>query len=190
MEDSDSFNNWGPGLLTESQREYLVRGDNVESGSAHERTVRSRIRERVKHGMWDFLELWENADNRDLELIASDDRLLDRSINSTTGFALEIFLRRETEVSTNQDKEQVTELLESNIEHLIPGVLQIYGRHIEKCDVEIDVEFGTKLSSLSEDITDISNEELYSLFESGEISKSEFADEVARRGGPSEVFKL
>jgi hypothetical protein len=56
----------GPGMLTSSQREYIIGESDVEKGSQRERTIRSRIRERLVNGINDLdLALW-GLDKRDL----------------------------------------------------------------------------------------------------------------------------
>lgn len=56
----------GSGSLTESQRRYLIGNSNIESGSQRERTIRSRIRERVINGIDDTVLALYYLDERDI----------------------------------------------------------------------------------------------------------------------------
>lgn len=53
-------------LLTESQREY-IRGEREIDNASHERSLRSRIRERVHAGILDFSLLFKRWDERERE---------------------------------------------------------------------------------------------------------------------------
>jgi len=65
MSESDNGNEYkGPGLLTETQRKYLAGQSDIESGTARERTIRGRIRERLISGLWDLAAMRIHLENR------------------------------------------------------------------------------------------------------------------------------
>jgi hypothetical protein len=100
MSDNDERN--GPGMLTETQRDYLKGELDIESGSQRERTIRSRIRERVYNSLGDLLTLRHNLESRDIEQISE---------------------RIESDPDLNRNEHEYEESLYANI---IPFILNIY----------------------------------------------------------------
>lgn len=57
------------GILTDSDRSYLLGLSDIEPSSQSERNTRARIRKRVQHALIDFTLLVENLEERDLDQI-------------------------------------------------------------------------------------------------------------------------
>jgi hypothetical protein len=63
------------GILTESDRRYLLGLSEIEPSSQSERNARARIRRRVQHALIDFTLLVENLEERDLDQILRGNNL-------------------------------------------------------------------------------------------------------------------
>jgi len=74
-------------MLGQTQREFL-RGEGPEPRSSHGRTVRTRIRERVRAGLYDFELLSQDLSDRDIEQIAGsfEDPQLRQVLEETVAF--------------------------------------------------------------------------------------------------------
>lgn len=71
-------------ILTNTQRDILVGGESVSGNSAHERTLKSRIRERVVSGVVDLSAMKLHLPREEREKIASN--LTDRQVDDAIDF--------------------------------------------------------------------------------------------------------
>lgn len=99
------------GILSKSDRQYLLGESDVEPRSQTERNVRARIRRRIVHGFIDLALLEKQLEERDRELLFFHDAPQTRRaardwVNTTTGIAGGVaFLYRQAQVD-QQDFEE------------------------------------------------------------------------------------
>lgn len=165
-----------PSLLTRKQREYLAGQTNIESKSPDERSIRSRIRTRLKHLVRDMSRVMNGAEVRDI-----DQAFEEEDIINAWKSALALLLQRwvKFESSLRVDKDSPDKSLVDTLEDLIEGgITKAYkkrGQIIEEVNVDIDIEFGDKADEIEYDeLEELSDEELSALYQSGRISLDQF----------------
>ena len=171
----------GPGVLSETQRKYIDGFSDVEPGSAHERTVRSRIRERMINGVRDFRWLALKLEDRDIKQAAENPSIHGDTIGPEIGRALELLLR--LKYYSEDEGTESTEFIEWMESNLMSAIGQVYvkdGRFVENVEVDISVTLGDEMSE-SDDLGSLSMVELAQMNNSGELSDRRFMEELMKR---------
>ena len=204
---SDQSEDMGPGMLTDTQRDYL-RGDlDVKSGSQRERTIRSRIRKRVTNSISDLLLLDRNIEERDLSQISKDFDPNHIQTGKLVGFFLRCFHYITPYLNQSSDKndfentsmggldskgryaetdqeqsDELVSLFEMSISKSLSEVYRNAGYDAAEISVDIDIIIGQKLDSLAEqDPQSWSVGQLFKLHHSNKIENEVFYSEVERR---------
>lgn len=174
-------------LLTPAQRKYLHGDSDIKKKSSHERAVRSRIRNRVRNGVFDLALLHHYIETRDLKMAFDDDNSgkppeeMRHILNNTSSAIALIFDGvilssgyEYTPVGESPDNDIHT-MLSEFIETAIENIYVNRGENVEDVNVTIDTEFGTPLSETpTDDLTSLSGETLDRLFRAGEITKRQW----------------
>jgi len=201
---------YGPGMLTNTQRQYLVGDLDVESGSQRERTIRSRIRDRVANTIFDLIIFHRHGEKRDIEQVSKKANLG----TSEAGGIIGLFLRFNANISpflknndidsdsnikpdpfvnqtapnelgleTDQEEaEELLDLIENIINRSINQTYRAQGHDIENLSVDMEITLGDDLDSLAEqDLESLDERSLMLLYQENKISKDEFYSEAARR---------
>lgn len=174
----------GPGLLTETQRRYLHDEIDVVSGSQRERTIRSRIRQRVENLIQDVSMCANRMEDRDIKQIA-DKSVLTPGIK--TGEIISFILNFSDGFSINPNNDDPTGEMIGDLEESIKSAVAILvssqGYHAENLSVEICFELGGDIDALAErEPESLTESELGTLFAEDKITKDELLSEGMRRG--------
>ena len=176
-----------PGILTEKQRQYLLGDSDIESGSQHERTIRSRIRERTGNILQDIEILSIGLEDRDIDQISSqitDDNSISWDPYSRMGTIVGFLLRIHEGLEMYYERDNIdSEKFEERMEHVMSGAIQYAlqkeGYHAGvSCEVNIDAK---SVDELDNDINSLSEEKLFSLYMSEQISHDEYIEEIEKR---------
>lgn len=211
MSDADEeLEKFGPGMLTDTQRHYLAGDLDVESGSQRERTIRSRIRERVTNTISDLIIFHRHAEMRDIEQISKEVKLGTLEAGEILGLLLRLnanispFLKDNDidpdsnikpspfvdqtapdEMGLETKQEEAEELLNLFEDIINPGIHQAFrkqGFDIKDFTVNMDITLGDDLDSLAEqDLESLDEKSLMLLHQEDKISKEAFYSEAARR---------
>lgn len=178
-----------PGLLTRTQRRYLNGKSDIESGTQHERTVRSRIRERVTNLFQDIEILSGGLEDRDINQIhkqISGDSTIRWDPYTRFGMIIGFLIRVYEDIPMYYERENIeADKFEDRMELVTSGAiqyaLQAEGYHLElSCDINIEAQ---SVSKLDENIGSLNESELFSLFMSDEITREEYMEELENRKG-------
>lgn len=161
------------GILTPTDREFLLGESEIESKSQSERNARARIRKRLRNAVLDFPILLEHLEDRDLKQVFDPDVLwheIDVAIPAGIGL---LYLDDE-------------EVFETRVLH---GIKSAEIRKGYDADVTVDIEVDRELSidRLAErvaeagDETDVTVRQLNVLLEAGEIDPERYGRLVKKR---------
>jgi len=177
-----------PGILTKKQRRYLLGESDIESGSQHERTIRSRIRERAGNILQDIEILSTGLEDRDIDQIPAhitNDNSTSWDPYSRLGTIIGFLLRIHEGLEMYYERDNIdAEKFEQRMELVMSGAiqyaLQTEGYHAGvSCEIDIDAK---SVDELGSDIGSLSEEELFSLYMSNQISREEYIEELHSRG--------
>lgn len=172
----------GPGLLTEKQRKYLHDATDIEPGSAHERTVRSRIRERICNGIWDLAMISRQAEDRDIEQVAADQSVDLNDISPAIGLLARVyFLAPGFSPDSREDIEEYSEGLEQLVSGAAGGPIVDEGYFVESVDVDIEINLSDDTMSDVEQYDVLTQAQLTQMALAGEIRHEELIEEVMKR---------
>jgi len=177
-DDSHRIREWlnATALLTPAQREYLNGNADFESGSAHERTVRSRIRDRVRFGLKDCKRLCNRETFRqdDMQQLFSAVRD-EHSITAPISFTLEgRCVRCDDFEQSTPISESTLERIEHDIAFALDAVCCRQGLNASNISVDISVEIDTTAADFQEkDIANLTQRERMILSKSGHKSVEE-----------------
>ena len=166
-------------LLTPGQRDYLRGESDIEPGSANERAVRNRIRNRLRQSISDLAIINEHLEPRDLEQAFDLIDLIDFSV--PISLLLDIYSRvKLDQVDENRGTVPSDEAIDG-FEAIYAGALRdLYikrGYAVEEISVDIDVELGENIDEVAEtELSQLPNRQIIQLFEAGEIDRYEFID--------------
>lgn len=189
-DDTSNKYDYGQGLLTVSQREYLSSESGDELSPDHERTIRSRIRDRLANGIDDLSSIAYGMESRDFDLTASKTVVDPNFLYSANRVLLELLLRDDTDQplplppNENTDLEgveQVTEYLEFFLSNVIKDLYVHAGMEVENVDVNIELTLADDMSEKDYDLTSTSRDKLFQLFEAGVIDSETLSNELDRR---------
>lgn len=181
-EQSPTLANTEPGILTEKQRKFLYDAADVEPGSAHERTVRSRIRERLRNGIWDLALVTRELEDRDIKQVATDENLDLNDIGPAIGLLARIyFLAAGFSADSDEDVEKYTEWLEEATSGAAGGPFVEEGHFVEDVSVDIEIELSDDAMSEIEQYDALPRKKLLQMSIAGEISHEDFINEMMRR---------
>lgn len=162
-------------LLSSSQRAYLRsrRDSDIEEKSAHERSVRSRIRDRLAQSIEDLKLLQIRAESRDIRKAFQEPDLF-----NSVGGALGLIFNGVARASQHPSKEAIvdeesTAIFENFIEQGIRSFYLQAGKELQKVDVSIDVELGREIDGISGELAQLDQDELFLLYEGGQIGQQE-----------------
>jgi|APHM01.1.fsa_nt_gi hypothetical protein len=167
-------------ILTKSQFSYLVHPEHsdIERKSPQERTMRSRIRDRLMVGIQDLETIHKSAESRDIkkafELTEGVDMF--KPASETVGL---IFngMSRSSDFDTGQDA--TTERAITMFEQIVAkGLSALYtqrGKVVNEIKVSIDVKFGQEVDQIStEELDQLPLNKLNLLYENDRISEKEY----------------
>jgi hypothetical protein len=176
-----------PGLLTETQRLYLHDKSDIESGTQHERTVRSRIRERVTNLFKDIEILSDGLEDRDITQIyrqISEDHTISWDPYTRFGMIIGFLIRVYEDIPMYYERENIdASKFEDRMELVMSGAiqyaLQAEGYHLKlSCDIDIEAQ---SVSEFDENLGTLNDSELFSLYKSEEITHEEYIEELENR---------
>lgn len=211
MTDEPPIYDYGPGLFSETQREYLYdsprgvdefsRGDvdmpegtdvsysvsKIESGSSRERTVRSRIRERLVNGIHD-LDLALFMQERDLDQLANNHEITLFSSTRPLSLFVELCIRqqraddpvrRQSLINSDIPNNKVQKMIETELEQ---GIREGFLRcRYDVDDIEVDISATPQIDGSEDKWSILSRENLAMAFKRGELSVQDFLNELDRR---------
>jgi len=164
-----------PSLLTKKQREYLTGQTDIKPKSADERSIRSRIRSRLKHLVGDMSRVANQAEVRDIDQAFEDEDIVNLW-ESSFALLLQRWVKYESSFRSNEyaPDRSLTDSLEDLIETGIVKAYQRRGEIVEGVSVDIDIEFGNTADEIEyNELSELSPKELTVLYESGQISLDE-----------------
>lgn len=180
---SESQNGEVNSLLTSTQREYLRGELDIETGSAHERVIRSRIRNRVRAGLTDLVLLRRRLDANDRQTVfrSPDDEAA--GVNLTVGVLPDavafLYLGLADQYA---DAEQVEREFANIVRNGVLAATAQQGVTVEDVNVSIEVERGEPLPNPREQsLAQMEVAVLQQLLTTDQITPGEFADEIQRR---------
>lgn len=176
MGNDDSEREYGRvGLLTETQRRYLDGVSDIESGSQRERTLRSRLRERIVGGLHDLFFLsMRNLEDRDVEQISEEVEMPQAQISHILSFLLRIYYDR-LHYTIHERPDTVAEDIEGIIDSTITELYNKNRIDIESISVEVNIETGNEINMPDKkDLDSLNPQELAILWRAGEISWKEY----------------
>lgn len=171
-------------LLTPRQRDYLEGKDTeIEPGSAQERTVRSRIRERLSRSLADMYIINNGMENRDIEQVfgrpyvwGSIDDVIEVLLNGIVEAGAHNFWVPKDDKEGNE-----LEIFEDRIRSAVENHYENRGKMITDIDVSIDIKEETSVEELVEQIQneeatldEVNHRQLDLLFANNYISKEEY----------------
>lgn len=205
---------YGTGLFSETQRKYLSdfsrdletnpigghwetkrdpieasASSDIEPESSRERTVRTRIRNRLVNGIYD-LNLASLMQERDLNQVVEKYEI---SLLATTGplsLLVELSLREIDDLEdtglgrhiTNSQpagKDHIQTMIEEPLERGIAEGFSACGFDVN--DINVDISGIRRTAEVEEELTPLSREELAMAHKRGRLSTQDFLDELDRR---------
>lgn len=164
-----------PSLLTKKQREYLAGRTDIEPKSADERSIRSRIRTRLRHLIRDMSRVSNQAEVRDIDQAFEQVDIVNLW-RSSVALLLQRWAKYESLHRTNEhspDKPSINRL-EELIETGIVDSYRRRGQIVEEANISIEIKFGDKSDGIEYDeLDELSQEEQMVLYESGKVSLSQ-----------------
>jgi|APHM01.1.fsa_nt_gi hypothetical protein len=180
-------------LLSSSQRAYLASGEDsgIDEKSARERTVRSRIRKRLRRSIFDLGLLHATAESRDIRKAFDNGEIF----NSTTSAIALIFdgLARaagsSSDMSSSGEESTAEHVDRKSIrmfeEYVEGGVEALYlqrGIELEDINVSIDIDLGREIDEIyAEELSQLDVDELTMLLQTGRITQEEYLSELTSR---------
>lgn len=186
----------GSGMLTESQRRYLIGKSDIKEGSQRERTIRSRTRERVINGIHDLSLALFRLDERDVQQIEDSFVELDEMgvLYSATARLLTFHLPLGIDSDTDPASVDTEDNLEFNpdiVVDIVADELSTYFREsIEQryyqmnqdkwgvADAELTGKVGLNRIKQPDGVTEDTAEfrRMLTRYEEGEVSKEELIE--------------
>lgn len=170
-------------LLTPRQRDYLQGKDTeIESGSAQERTTRSRIRERLSRSLADMYIVNKGMEDRDLKQVfqqpwvwGSVNHVLEVLLTGIAAESPDFWVPRESSEGNE------IEILEDRIAIAVSNHYEDQGKMITDIDVSIDIQGETTVEELvkqiqNDDATldDMNSRQVDLLYANDYINKEEY----------------
>lgn len=166
-------------LLTPGQRDYLRGESDIETGSANERAMRNRIRNRLRQSVADLGLINKHLETRDLEQTFDLIDLLKLSPQLTLLLDIDSRIKgnyssADSEALPSEDEIDGFETLYSSA---LRGLYIKRGYEVEKITVDIEVELGDDIDEIAKrHLSELSDREIIQLHEANKISSRQFFD--------------
>jgi len=187
-------------LLTASQRKYIKGESDVEPGTSHARAVESRLRTRLRWGMYDFTlllghlapeerkKVFEEKGEKDGEEGLLGTTPLRTTIIDALGFfylVLADFDDWWARQERWEERDRYAVAAERFEELLSSGIARAFmseGESVEEINVDIEIDRGESLSALADmPLEEHPEHVLNQLLEAGEITPTEYGEEQQKR---------
>jgi len=179
-------------ILTKRQREWLLEGG-AESDEGADRAMKSRVRDRVRMGIFDMALL---ADHYPLEefdkALAEPDSHTESAMavppveDAISALAAVIYLRArdvEREIGQQEDGRGDGWRTAAHVRGGIEQALSRIGVAAESIDVNIEIDRGSDLETVAEegDLSAVGRKQLAKMRSEGLITDEEYSEEMGRR---------